>query len=121
MGNDTIRIYGKVVNTWTAWVQYTDRNGNTREHEIVTQYEVKYTEYNKDGSYRQSGTEDFSRERYNTIQNKWVYTWDGHQMNRGGKRKFEDRGMVKFDSNHQKDVMRLMHVFYPDAELIQLR
>lgn len=119
--NERARIYGKVVNTWKATEQCTDRSGKKREREVITQYEVEYTEYNKDGSIYRKGTEDFSRERYNMIQNKWVYTWDGHQLNRGGKRKFEDQGMIKYSRLQWEEVKSLLKHRYPDAACIQLR
>ena len=119
--NERARLYGKVINTWTAKEQFTDWNGNHRERDIITQYEIEFTEYNRDGSIYRKGTEDFSRERYSTIQNKWVYTWDGHLLNRGGKRKFEDQGMIKYSRSQEKEVKKLLQAKYPGAEIIQLR
>lgn len=112
------RIYGKIVNTWTRTVL--DLWG--REKEEPAQYEMTYTDYNEDGTVYQTGTEDFSPERYRkVIVDKWVHTWDGQKVNKGGKRWFDCRGSIQYRRGDGKAVKALMQIRYPQAAAIELR
>ena len=117
----TIRIYGKTVNTWKAWETYLYNGAEEREREVITQREVEYKEYDENGELVAVGTEDFSAERYREICEKWVWTWDGQKLNKGGHRWFECQGTIKFNLNQQKDIMRYLRNKYSDASVIQLR
>ena len=112
--NNKVKLYGKIINIWKAFDEIKNR-------EVNTQYEVEFTEYNLDGTIYRKGTEDFSAERFSTITNKWVYTWDGQNLNKGGKRRFEDQGMIKYSTFQAKEVKQLLNSKYPEAALIQLR
>ena len=119
--NSKVKIYGKTVNTWMVREQFTDWNGKQREREVIAQYEIEFTEYNLDGSISRKGTEDFSKERYNKVfKKKWVYTWDGQKLNKGGKRRFEDHGMIQYSTEQAKEVKQFLTNKY-HAELLQLR
>lgn len=119
--NNKVRIYGQIVNTWTAWKTITVR-GEEREVEYTTQYEIEYTEYDMDGNVVGIGTEDFSAERYNTtFKSQEIYTWDGKKLNKGGHRWFEYRGFVRYNTEQRKEVKQYLKNKYNNAELVQLR
>lgn len=117
---NTVRIYGKTVNTWKAWETFNWR-GQEKEREVIVQWEIEYREYDENGNLIASGTEDFSRERHLEIDEKWIWTWDGQKRNRGGHRAFECMGTVKFNLNQQREVMRFLSKKYSDQALVQLR
>ena len=117
---ERIRIYGKVVNTWKATEEYT-RNGETFERPVITQYEIAYKEYDEDGNLVGIGTEDFSRERYRTIDRKQIWTWDGQKRNKGGHRWFDYEGDVTCNLNQLAAVRKLMEKKYNKAAMVQLR
>ena len=107
-----MRIYGKTLNTWTS----IDEKGR----EVITQREIEYSEYN-DGVLVATGSEDFSPERYRQeISEKWVWSWDGVKLNRGGHRAFEGMGRVKFRKSEKKEVIQYFKNKYQSA-LVQLR
>lgn len=119
--DNTVRIYGKTVNTWKAWETFIWR-GQEKEREVITQYEVEYKEYDKDGNLVAVGTEDFSAERARVLDNKWVWTWDGKTYNKGGHRMFDCQGSIKIDLNHTQEVYKYyLRNKYSDATLIQMR
>lgn len=112
----TARIYGKVVNAWSAWDE-------TKGREVYTQYEVSFTEYStEDGSEIRRGTEDFSPARFHRdVKTAWVYVWDGIARNRGGKRSFIDEGRVLYNPKQSKEARAVLKSRYPWAKLIELR
>lgn len=86
---NTVRIYGKTVNTWKAYDEALGR-------EVITQIEVAYDEYDYETAEKiGSGTEDFSSQRARDLKTYWVWTWDGKSYNQGARRKFEDHGSVR--------------------------
>lgn len=112
------RIYGKVVNRW----YHTVNIGEWCERDVVSQYEVAYTDYRKDGTVYQTGTEDFSPERFrDMVAYKWVHTWDGQKFNKGGKRCFDCQGSIRYRKGEGRQVKALMQVRYPQAAAIELR
>ena len=68
-------------------------------------YEVEYKEIRPDGTLKQTGTEDFTRERLKSATD-WrnIYTWDGQRRNKGGARWFEYRETVRVSKGDLKEV-----------------
>ena len=66
-----LRIYGKCLQNWMVW--------DDRGKKHITQVELAYTDYDPaDGSVIQTGSEDFSMERYkHELTSKYSYTWNG--------------------------------------------
>lgn len=112
----TVRLYGKIVNTWSAF-------DATKGREVFTQYEVAYTEYStEDGHEVGRGTEDFSPARFHRdVKSAWLYVWDGVSRNRGGKRRFTDEGRLLFNPKQGKEVRAFLHHRYPRAVFFDLR
>lgn len=93
-----IRIYGKELNRWTTT---TERNG--KEITIITQVELEYKEYDVEtGILVGVGSEDFSRERYNSLVKPGIYTWDGKKVNKGGKKWWDYRGWTVINKSDKK-------------------
>lgn len=108
----TFRIYGKRLNYWHV----EDEKGRP----ILRQVEIAYKEYNEYGELIGVGSEDFSKERYDQIVHKQVFSWDGEKRNKGGKRWFDDFGFVtinKRDSKIVKEYLTKLH----GSTLLQLR
>lgn len=103
------------------WKHSVERNG--RKVEVVCQTEEAYKEYSlEDGSLVMVGTEDFANGRYKKeIDERYVWTWDGKKYNKGGKRWFECRKLIRFRKSERKFVKEYLKMKYPEAELIQLR
>ena len=118
----TVRIYGKVINTWTAKRMIIWR-GQEKEREVLIQKEVEYKEYDTEtGALRATGTEDFSPERWNNeVAAHWIHTWDGQRRNKGGHRWFEDMGKYTYRKSEKKALEQLMKTRYSNAEVIQFR
>lgn len=97
-----VRIYGKVLQTWTA----TDEAGRER----LTQKEYFYRDYNEQGETIGTGSEDYSPEREReTLLKGYLYTWDGEKLNKGGNRWFDCRGFYiirKSDRRQFKELMK---------------
>ena len=108
---DRVRIYGKTLNTWTA----TDERGR----EYTTQREVAYTEYDAYGAVRCTGTEDIQPNRTD-IKNGWAWTWDGKSVNRGGYRRWDERGHIVWRGNTAV-LKKVLERKYTDALEIQIR
>lgn len=97
---DSMRIYGKILHTWT----YTDEQGRER----TSQIEVAYRDYNESGQLTGTGSEDFSPERWNqTTRRNNIWTWDGKKLNKGGHRWFEYQGCYTFRKEDSKAVKAL--------------
>lgn len=109
-----IRIYGKTLEIWTAL--------DERGYERITQREISYREYDSETCELVGfGSEDFSPEREKMeLENRWAWTWDGERRNKGGKRWFEDHGLVKFRKSEKAEVKRYLQSKH-DAVEIQLR
>lgn len=112
-----VRIYGRVVNRWYSV--------NERGIKKISQYEVAYRDYDVDTcELLATGTEDFSRDRYDSEQlmlSRFVYTWDGQKRNKGGYRWFESQHTVGYKRRDSKLVKEYLHNKYPAAEMIQIR
>lgn len=108
-----MRIYGKAINTWTA----TDERGIER----TIQLELPYKDLDKAGNVVAIGTEDFSRDRYNSqTERRFVYAWDGQRRNRGNKRWFMCCEFVEFRKSDKRDLKEYYKAKYQATE-IQLR
>lgn len=109
-----VRIYGKTLEVWKS----TDEEGRTRN----VQYEIAYADYDEEtGWITGVGSEDFSTERYhNYLVERWVWTWDGFRLNKGGHRRFECRGYIRFHKGDGAAVKRIMGMNY-GATAVQLR
>jgi len=83
-------------------------------------FEVYYGEYREDGTLKQTGTEDFTVERWNKqTHTRFVYTWDGERRNAGGYRWFECQG--RFITDDPKAFKKYMQARYTDAKLVDVR
>lgn len=115
---NTIRIYGKEINTW----MHIEKREDGREYKIISQRELEYEEYDLNGNLISAGTEDFSRERYrNELISCQVCTWDGLRLNKGGHRWFEFEGIISIIKSQRKDVMKYLKKKYAESEIVQLR
>ena len=91
-----MRVYGKVVRSWT--------NVNERGHDILVAKEVAYTDYDADWNVVGTGTEDFSPARWKSdVIEKWVWAWDGSRRNAGGHRWFDCHGLWKVRKSDRKE------------------
>lgn len=115
MRNRTVRIYGRVLNSW-----YSERFDGRK---ILVQEEVAYREYDADtGELVATGSEDFSPERWHRqTRTAWLYTWDGSRRNAGGYRWFELQGTVKYLRSEARAVRAFLRTRYPDAAALELR
>ena len=76
--------------------------------------------YREDGTLKQTGTEDFTPERWNKqTHTRFVYTWDGERRNKGGQRWFEFEG--RFITDDPKAFKKYMQARYADAALVEIR
>jgi len=120
---NSIKIYGKTVNTWMHWVTRTDKDGRSWDARSISQYEISYTEYDlEDAEVIAKGTEDFSPERKtNTLSSYEVWTWDGKRYNKGGCRFFDRNGRVTIKTGTKQDALKIIKTWYPTAALVELR
>ena len=110
---NSMRIYGKILHTWT----HTDEQGRLR----TSQMEVEYRDWNEAGQLIGTGSEDFSPERWKqTIRSTYVWAWDGHSFNRGGHRAFEYQTHITYRRQEAKAVKAFYKALYK-AEAIELR
>lgn len=87
----------------------------------ASQYEYEYCDYNLSGDVVSTGSEDFSPVRLSTDTDyKWLWVWDGLTYNKGGKRKFECYGLVRYRTQDKKEVLKHFKNIYKCA-LVQLR
>lgn len=108
-----MRLYGEIVQRW-------ERDEGKRWLTCY-QWEISYKDYREDGSLKQTGTEDFGRERWNNeIRQAFVWTWDGKKRNKGGHRWFECVGYITYRRSEVKEVKEYMKRKY-NAELVELR
>ena len=117
----TVRLYGKVLNEWTAW-ETIDWRGEKKEVERVTQREYAYRDMDCDTfEIARTGSEDFSRERERmSIGKFWVWTWDGKKRRKDGTRWFDCRCMTTINKKDKKAVAEWFKNRY-NAELCELR
>lgn len=110
-----VRIYGKELERWMSEAKH--------GWLVMSQVELAYKDYDSiTGEAVQTGSEDFSAERYHSaVSRKSVWTWDGERRNKGGHRWFELQPDIKFRKSDRKGVMEYLKIKYPDAVEIQLR
>ena len=108
------KLYGNTVNTWYA----TNEDGR----KVITQREIEYKAFDETTlELMADGTEDFSAERLRkTVIIKMVYVWDGHTLNRGGKRKFNFVGWITVNKADAKKAKEYFTKKY-NAEIVQFR
>ena len=108
-----VRIYGKNLNYWKV--------EDERGREIIRQIEIAYREYETTGELVGAGSEDFSPERESReIEDRWVWTWDGQRLNKGGKRWFKCAGLIRFRKSEKAAVKAYLQTKY-NAAVLQLR
>ena len=118
---ETMKVYGKVVNTWKHMITRIWR-GQPEEIEAISQYEITYKTYDANGDQIGIGTEDFSAERYNeTLKEYRVFVWDGVRYNKGGYRWFDEVLTVKIDRKNRKLLKDLASIWFPKAAEISIR
>ena len=85
---EKLRIYGKCLQNWMVW--------DDRGKKHITQVELAYTDYDPaDGSVIQTGSEDFSLERYKQeLTSKYCY------------------GMEKTGRKKDTDILLLTGIFF---------
>lgn len=90
---EKLRIYGKCLQNWMVW--------DDRGKKHITQVELAYTDYDPaDGSVIQTGSEDFSMERYkHELTSKYCYTWNGEDRTEEGYRHFVAHGHFLFSES----------------------
>ena len=64
-----------------------------------TYLEVYFQEFREDGTLKRTGTEDFSAKRWSSMPTRYVWTWDGHSLNKGGHRKYSYEGSYRTDDS----------------------
>lgn len=78
-------------------------------------YEIPFTEYRADGTIYRKGTEDFSSERLQTIEEYYVYRWNEKQMP-SGHRYTDCIGRLRVSPNACK--IRVARFLYGEVERI---
>ena len=112
--NNTYKIYGKTLNTWTVYDEIHDLY-------VQVQREVAYREYYKDThELKQIGSRDFTKYTDHEMTQAWIWSWDGVTRNAGGHRWFRCEGTVRYSSGDAKAVREHLRRKYNAAE-IQLR
>lgn len=108
------RLYGDAINRWFS----EDEDG--RKH--LTQIEVPYKEYDTEGDLVGEGTEDFSRDRWNStpFRSAFVYIWDGSKRNKGGYRWFVCKRWITYKRKDASLVKQYFKIHYNASE-VELR
>ena len=111
---ETLKVYGKKINRWTA---YDEQRGK----EITTQVEVEYKEYDRDGELIATGTEDFSKDRWdNEVRDYMMWAWDGETRGKVGQKLFR---CLFYITIRRSDVWKLKQVtaaWYKDRNFAQI-
>lgn len=115
-----MKVYGKVLRTWKQMVTI-NWNGEEREVERDSQFEIRFMEYDSCGKKVRRGTEDFSVERAENLAYYRVFTWDGKMINKGGNRWFEERLKVRILSKDLKQLKEIAAKWFPTAAEISIR
>ena len=112
--SDTLKIYGKTINRWTA---FDEKSGK----EITTQREIEYQEYDRNGNLVGCGTEDFSTERWKAeIRSYMMWAWDGKTRNKAGQKWFR---CLFYRTIRKSDIWKLKQVtaaWYKDHGFAQI-
>mgnify|MGYP001658579052 CR=1 FL=1 len=89
----------------------------------ITQVELAYTDYDPaDGSVIQTGSEDFSLERYKQeLTSKYCYTWNGEDRTEEGYRHFVAHGHFLFRKADLILLHRYLKIKFPKEKRIELR
>lgn len=117
---ETMKVYGKTLNTWTHMVTV-DLGWKKYEEERTAQVELSYTEYNANGDKIGKGSEDFSVERLNSLKYYRIFTWDGEKRNKGGYKWFEEQRLVRINPTNRKHLKDLAAKWFPNAAEINIR
>ena len=110
---DTVKLYGKELNRWTH-IEQRLWKGEVRDVKVTVQVELAYREYDWQGNLIATGSEDFSKERFNNLGDYRVFGWDGKRYNKGGYRWHDELGYVVFDKKNRKFVEELMAKWNPN-------
>lgn len=112
---EKLRIYGKCLQNWMVW--------DDRGKKHITQVELAYTDYDPtDGSVIQTGSEDFSMERYkHELTSKYCYTWNGEDRTEEGYRHFVAHGHFLFRKADLILLHRYLKIKFPKEKRIELR
>ena len=115
MKDRTVRLYGKVLNSWKV--------RDEQDRLILRQLEVEYKDYDiTTGEVVGVGSEDFSADRWNkTIITKEWWTWDGQKRNAGGHRWFDYVGYISYQRGKGREVREYLSKSTPDGYTIDLR
>lgn len=114
---DKVRIYGKVLNKWTATATF-----NGMDREMVVQLEIAYTDYYEDGTIAGVGSEDFSPERYRKeIAVYETRTWDGCKRNRGGHKAWDQRDTYTVKCDNLKALKGFCKIRYATDNLMLVK
>ena len=114
---DTLKMYGKTINCWEHACVCKDGS----EYMKPVQYEVAYTEYDRDGNVIRKGTEDFSADRIKNVGHYIIWTWNGVKYNRGGHRFFEAQGSARIERKNVWKLKAIAAKMHPDAAAIDVR
>lgn len=110
-----VRIYGKLINKWKSYDE-------KKKREIVTQVEHTYKEFDENGNLINTGSEDFSIERFNSqTERRHIYVWDGKRYNKGGYRWFDYEDSLLIRKGDLKGLKAYLKAKYPNAQLIEAR
>lgn len=83
-------------------------------------WEIAYKEYRTDGTLKQTGTEDFTAERWHKQMHGYsVHTWDGTRRMAGGQKWFDNRGV--FYTNDPSAFRKYAKITHADATEVQVR
>lgn len=113
---EVVRVYGRRLGTWTAWDE-------ARAAEVVTQFEVEYTEYDAaTGEVTATGSEDFTPERWrvDTVTAEAVEFLGA--LRRDGSRKWEHVRTVRVRRAHRRALATLAEAWASaEARAVVLR
>ena len=116
---ETLKVYGKRLNTWGTLE--TLSNGQ-QFYRNIEQVEHAYTEYDFTGKAINKGSEDFSFQRWDRGTAYYeIWTWDGQKFNKGGNRWFECVRRVRINRADRKKLQQLAAKWFPEAAAIDIR
>ncbi len=116
---ETLKVYGKRLNTWGTLE--TLSNGQ-QFYRNIEQVEYAYAEYDFTGKVINKGSEDFSFQRWDSGTAYYeIWTWDGQKVNKGGYRWFECARRVRINRADRKKLQQLAAKWFPEAAAIDIR
>jgi hypothetical protein len=91
-----------------------------RKHLGFGYWEIEYKEFRPDGTLKQTGTEDFTAERWaKQVHSYSVHTWDGTRRMAGGQKWFDNLGI--FWTDDAAAFRKYAKSVHADAADIQIR